>query len=69
MISWMSLAAIHRFSYLSPVGLRACSVYDDFGWMDNWGDPQFGYPALIARLLGTLLVHSSSVLVRSPWVL
>jgi N-acetylated-alpha-linked acidic dipeptidase len=33
------------------------SVYDDFYWMKNFGDPAFAYHATLARVLGTLALR------------
>ncbi len=33
------------------------SVYDDFYWMNNFGDPAFAYQVVLARTLGTLALR------------
>ena len=33
------------------------SIYDDFNWMKHFGDPQFAYHAMMARIAGRLLMR------------
>jgi N-acetylated-alpha-linked acidic dipeptidase len=41
------------------------SVYDSFDWMQNYGDPGFGYHQALGRVLGTLAINVASELVRN----
>jgi N-acetylated-alpha-linked acidic dipeptidase len=33
------------------------SIYDDFNWMKHFGDPQFTYHAMMAKILGRMLLR------------
>jgi N-acetylated-alpha-linked acidic dipeptidase len=33
------------------------SIYDDFNWMKRFGDPQFTYHAMMARIIGRMLMR------------
>ena len=47
------------FSFSGPYGVYH-SVYDNFRWMDKFGDPGFAYHATAARLLGLFAMRLAS---------
>jgi N-acetylated-alpha-linked acidic dipeptidase len=46
-------------SFVGPYGVYH-SAYDDFYWMDHFGDPGFHYHSLMAQLLGVLALRLSN---------
>lgn len=47
------------FGFTGPYGVYH-SVYDDLRWMSEWGDPEFAYHAVAARLYGLLAMRLAS---------
>jgi len=46
------------FSFGGPYGVYH-SIYDDFYWMEHFGDPTFQYHATLAKIIGTALLRMS----------
>ncbi|MFQ5878416.1 MAG: M28 family metallopeptidase, partial [Acidobacteriota bacterium] len=52
------VASLH-FTFRGVYGVYH-SIYDDFSWMENFGDPEFLYHAAAARLYGLLAMRLAS---------